>query len=254
MNVPKLVRELSRRKGREERGMVVAEGHRLVTDVLQSGATVIALLASDDAAQDTLFDTAKALQVEIGVVPRKEFDELADTETPSGVLAVVKWAPAPLDAMPTGGGAVRALIIDGVQDPGNVGTMIRSALALGAACTIALDGTADLRSPKVVRSAMGALFRHPVAQATWTELSLAWGNIGPRILLAVKDGPDVRALIGDVRDDAVVIGSEGHGVRAEWENWPGETRRITIPMRPGAESLNAAVASGILLYELTRDA
>lgn len=232
--------------------MLVAEGHRLVTDVLTSGANVVALLAADDAAQDMLFATAKAHQIEYAVVPRREFDELADTETPSGVLAVVKWSPATLDAMPSGGGAVRALVIDGVQDPGNVGTMIRAALALGAGCTIALDGTADVRNPKVVRSAMGALFRHPVAQATWTELCDAWGKVGPQVLLAVKDGPDVRRLKGKVEDAAVVIGSEGHGIRADWESWHSETHRVTIPMRPGAESLNAAVSSGILLYELTR--
>jgi TrmH family RNA methyltransferase len=254
MNIPKLVRELSRRKGRDERDMVVAEGHRLVTDVLQSGAGVVAILAADDVAQDSLFDTARKHNAEIAVVPRKEFDELADTETPSGVLAIVKWTPAALDAMPSSGGRVRALVIDGVQDPGNVGTMIRCALALGAACTIALDGTADLRNPKVIRSAMGALFRHPVAQTSWSELRDRWGVAAPMILLAVKDGPGIRSLPADLRDMAVVIGSEGHGVRADWQDWPSETRRVTIPMQPGAESLNAAVAAGIILYELSRGA
>lgn len=252
MNIPKLVRELSRRKGREERGMVVAEGHRLVTDVLQSGAKVEALLAADDAAQDTLFEAAKALRVELGVVPRREFDELADTETPSGVLAVVRWEPATLAALPSrGDGPV--LVIDGVQDPGNVGTMIRSAFALGARATVALDGTADPSSPKVIRSAMGALFRHPVIHASYQDLEQAVAAEPPSVLLAVQDGQPVEDFRGAVPPGTlVVIGSEGRGVRTDWESWPGRTARVTIPMVEGAESLNAAVAAGIILYELTR--
>ena len=232
--------------------MLVAEGFRLVTDVLQSGAKVEVMLAADDAVQDSLFDAARALKIELGVVPRREFDELADTETPSGVLAVVKWEPASLDSIdktPT----APALIIDGVQDPGNVGTMIRAAFALGARCTIALDGTADVRSPKVVRSAMGALFRHPVVQATWTELRDAWGTVPATTLLAVKNGTPVRNFDRTSKLGAIVIGSEGHGVRAEWDGWPGPHERVTVPMRKGAESLNAAVAAGILLHELIRE-
>jgi TrmH family RNA methyltransferase len=249
MNIPKLVRELSRRKGREERGMVVAEGHRLVTDVLRSGAKIEALLAADDAAQDSLFDSARALKAELAVVPRREFDELADTETPSGVLAVVRWEPASLSSIP---GEAIALVIDGVQDPGNVGTMIRTAHALGARCTIALDGTADVRSQKVVRSAMGALFRHPVVQATWADLRDALTSMP--VCLAVQDGVPAREAARTLpKGAALVIGSEGHGVRAEWQSWTGPVSRVGIPMRQGAESLNAAIAAGILLYELARE-
>ncbi len=250
MNIPKLVRELSRRKGREERGMLVAEGYRLVTDVLHSGAKIEAMLAADDVAQDSLFEAARALRVELGVVPRKEFDELADTETPSGVLAVVRWTPASLAALPEGDAPV--LIIDAVQDPGNVGTMIRTAYALGARGTIALDGTADVRNPKVVRSAMGALFRHPVVQATWSEVRDAWS--ARPVALAVQDGMALREAAPSVPPGAaLVIGSEGHGVRSEWDTWTGPLTRVTVPMRAGAESLNAAVAAGILLHGLTRE-
>ncbi len=100
---------------------------------------------------------------------------------------------------------------------------------------------------------MGALFRHPVAHASWSELRAAWGIGGPPLLLAVQDGEPVDAAARP-RGAAVVIGSEARGVRPEWEGWGGPAQRVTIPMRPGAESLNAAVAAGILLFELTRGA
>jgi TrmH family RNA methyltransferase len=256
MNVPKLVRELSRRKAREERGMVVAEGRRLVADVLLSGAGVEALLAADDAAIEgatSLLESAKARRIETAVIPRRDFDELADTGTPSGLLAVVRWAPRGIDAIPAAEpGPI--LVIDAVQDPGNVGTMIRTAHALGAAATVALDGTADVRNPKVVRGSMGSLFRHPVVQASWTELRDAWSAKGPRIMLAAMDGGAIDGSAGSAPGVALVVGSEGHGVRAEWSGWPSPLRRVAIPMRGGAESLNAAVAAGILLYEITRGA
>lgn len=236
--------------------MVVAEGRRLVADVLLAGAGVEALLAADDAALEgaaSLIESAKSRQIETAVIPRRDFDELADTETPSGVLAVVRWVPRTLDTLPVlGGGPI--LIIDAVQDPGNVGTMVRTAHALGASATIALDGAADVRSPKVVRSAMGSLFRHPVVQTSWTGLRDAWGSQGPAILLAAANGDSTAASGAPGPGVALVIGSEGHGVRDEWASWPSPTRRVAIPMRPGAESLNAAVAAGILLYELTRGA
>ena len=261
MNIPKLVRELHRRKGREERGMVVAEGRRLVADVLESGRPIEAILFADDVADDTarsVRDAAESRRVAFEIIARKDFDQLADTETPSGVLAVIKWEPIWLSHATARGTGKKgpALVLDGVQDPGNVGTMIRTAFALGARCTIALDGTADVRSQKVIRSAMGALFRHPIVQTTWKELCEQWGQRGPEMVLAVQDGQDARELAGHLPDDmAIVIGGEGNGLRDAWNaGWPRPVKRVAIPMRQGAESLNAAVAAGILLYELTRGA
>lgn len=235
--------------------MVVAEGRRLVADVLLAGAPVVAVLATEDAARESakpLLESAESRGVEVAVVTQRAFDELADTETPSGILAVVRWSPGALDAMPAGR---RILVIDGVQDPGNVGTMIRTAHALGVDFTVALDGTADVRAPKVVRGAMGALFRHAVAQATFDELAGAWRDNCPATFLAAQDGEPLAAVAASVPPRvAIVIGSEGRGVRAEWSTgWIAPTRRVTVPMREGAESLNAAVAAGIILYELTRE-
>jgi TrmH family RNA methyltransferase len=249
-NLHTLIRDLQRRKARERRGLVVAEGLRLVEDALESNARVVGVLAADDVAGGTAADLlgrAAGRGALTQVAPRREFDQIADTETPSGVLAVVEWEPLGLGALTPADGCL--LVLDGVQDPGNVGTMIRTAHALGASGTVALDRTADVRNPKVVRGAMGALFRHPVAVAELDAFA-AWAERGRyAIWLAVQDGTPAARADRPPRV-ALVLGSEGHGVRAAWSE--RAHRRVSVPMRAGAESLNAAVAAGILLYELTR--
>jgi TrmH family RNA methyltransferase len=251
-NLHTLLRDLQRRKARERRGLVVAEGRRLVEDVFRAGAKVTALLVADDVRDQAapLLDETGRRGIRAEVAPRKDFDALADTETPSGVLAVVEWHPLTLaEVRPRGAGPRRALVIDGVQDPGNVGTMIRTADALGAWLTVALDGTADVRGAKVVRGSMGAVFRHQVAAATFEE----WCDWAARervtTWIAASRGEPLSARDRGAADLALVIGNEGQGVRPEWRE--RGHRAVAVPMRPGAESLNAAVAAGILLYELT---
>ncbi len=251
----KLIRDLRRRKARERRGLVLAEGRRLVEDALEAGAGVVALLVAEDAAgtdgAGRLIAKATERKADVEYVPRQAFDDLADTETPSGMLAVVAWEPLPLDRVPAPGpGSPVALVLDGIQDPGNVGTMIRTAHALGAWCTIALDGTADVRGPKVLRGAMGSHFRHPIAEADWEAFQTWASRENLATYVAAADGSPVDAVRRSVGPSVLVVGSEGHGVREAWSGF--EHRRVAIPMRAGAESLNAAVAAGILLHELLR--
>ena len=252
-DVLKLVRDLQRRKARERRSLVLLEGWRLVEDAMGAGAKVVALLAAEGAEADGLIARASAAGIDAQTVPRRDFDAVAGTETPGGVIAVAEWEPLTLEALPAPrGGAAVALVLDAVQDPGNVGTMIRTAHALGAWCTIALDGTVDVCNPKVLRGAMGSHFRHPVATADFADVT-AFLRAGPvDVCLAATDGAPMGgaappAISGKV---ALVVGSEGHGVRPAWTDLPH--RRVSIPMRPGAESLNAAVAAAILLFELMR--
>jgi len=251
-NLHTLVRDLQRRKARERRGLVVAEGRRLVADALASGVKVAGIIVSADAGPAVtaaVVEPAGTRGIKVETLPREEFDALADTETPSGVLAVVEWEPLAVADLP--GLSAPMLVLDGVQDPGNVGTMIRTAFALGACATVALDGTADVRSPKASRGSMGALFRHPVAVASFEEF-VAWGRQRSLYyLVAAMDGASLRGARREGEPPvALVVGSEGHGARPGW--YTVGARRVAIPMRPGAESLNAAVAAGILLYELTQ--
>ncbi len=189
---------------------------------------------------------------EVGV---RTFAQLADTDTPQGIVAVIeprRWSAADLALAP---GAV-ALVIDGVQDPGNVGTLIRTAHALGAAGSIVLRGTADPTSPKALRAAMGATFRHPVV-ALDDDAFIAWARThGVTLWAAAADGVPLHRALGEAGRAkvegpiAVIVGNEGAGIRPHLN--AVAARRVAIPLAQGAESLNVAVAAGILLYEVTR--
>ena len=141
----------------------------------------------------------------------------------------------------------RLLVLDGVQDPGNVGTIVRTAEALGVTATFALPGTVDLWNPKVVRSGMGSHFRHPCMVGTWDELDSFRSSRALAVWGADASGAPI-TLSGTPDQLALVVGNEG----------AGHVRRITHPSRPHCgtpnlacvESLNVAVATGILLYEL----
>ena len=227
----------------------MAEGRRLVLDALDADAKVTGVLVADDAEAHlgAVLEAAARRGVKVERASRRAFAELADTETPSGVLAVIEWRPRPLAELRLEPRAT-LVVLDAVQDPGNVGGMIRTAYALGAAATVALDGTADPGAHKVLRAAMGAAFRHPVVEAHWADFAAFAAGNGVVLWAACQGG---EAPVGPRPDRlALIVGNEGAGLRPEV--LAAAARRVGVPMRPGAESLNAATAAGILLYEVTR--
>ena len=251
-----LIRDLHRRRGRERRGLALAEGIRLVEEALASAVTLRGAAASPALESTTRGKALKATLLTRGVqvedLTDAELEGLADTEHPQGIIAVIepkRWTLSDIRMNP----GATILVLDGVQDPGNVGTMLRTALGLGAAGLIALKGTADLTNPKVIRGAMGASFRLPAVAAAPDEF-VAWvrlqrgqiwvadaaGETGDRLLARPADRPAV----------ALVVGNEGAGVGPSID--AAADRRIAVPLARGVESLNVAVAAGILLYEVTR--
>src|SRR6266545_827280 len=233
-NLQTTVRDLQRRKARGRRGLAVLEGVRLVEEALAAGLEFEGALVSPDLARTTRGQTLVA--------------DLA-----SHAIAVVApriWTVA--DVSPAPGGAV--LVVDGVQDPGNLGTLIRTAHALGAAATVVLRGTADPLNAKALRAAMGATFRHPVVPLDDAAF-IAWAQRrGLTLWAAAVDGvPLARALdASNNREEliAVIVGNEGAGIRPQLNAVAAQ--RVAIPLARGAESLNVAVAAGILLYEVLR--
>ena len=256
-NLQTTVRDLQRRKARGRRGLAVLEGVRLVEEALAAGLEFKGALVSPDLARTTrgqaLVAELASHAVAVEEVGARTFSQLAGTETPQGILAVVAprvWTVA--DVSPAPGGAV--LVVDGVQDPGNLGTLIRTAHALGAAATVVLRGTADPMNAKALRGAMGATFRHPVVPLDDAPF-IAWARQRGLILWAAAvDGvPLARALdAGLEREEliAVIVGNEGAGIRPQLN--AVSAQRVAIPLARGAESLNVAVAAGILLYEVLR--
>ena len=251
------IRDLQLRRGRERRGLTLAEGVRLVEEALAAGVPVRGAAVSPALEGTPRGKALKAALVAKGArleeVGDPELDKLADTEHPQGIVAIIEPARWGLHHIDLHRGGV-VLGLDAVQDPGNVGTMLRTAHALGAAGVVALKGTAELTSPKVIRGSMGALFRFPCVPADEPAF-LEWSRASRLPLwIAAADGDPLDRPDRPDRPDlrlALVLGNEGAGVG------PGLSaaaqRRVAIRLRPGAESLNVAIAAAILLHEVLRD-
>lgn len=247
----KLIHALKSRRGREKHGLFLAEGIRVVEDLLSAGIdlemAVVATTLGDNprtaALRSALENTAPLHVVDAHVLAR-----VTDTETPQGVLVVARVPDRSLADVKLDRHAI-LLVLDAVQDPGNLGTLIRSADAFGAAAVIALPGTTDFWSPKVIRSTAGAAFRRPLISAGDVEL---WEWLAQRDVASY--GADMHGQpIGSLpitAAAALIVGNEGSGLRAETR--ARITQLVSIPMRGHTESLNVSVAAGILLYELSR--
>jgi TrmH family RNA methyltransferase len=250
MKLLTLVRDLRRRKARERHGLFVCEGVRAVEELLRSPLRVRgALLGPAVVASDrglALAAELRARGVETLQVDEREFASAADTESPQGILVVADVPRVTLDTLPLGATA-RIVVLDAVQDPGNVGTILRTAAALGADATVALPGTVDLWNAKVVRGAMGAHFHHPAPVATWDELDGFCARHDVALWAADAGGQPVDDGEPPARL-ALVMGNEGNGL--EPRAVARADRLVALPISSAVESLNVAVATGILLYVL----
>ncbi|HEU5220018.1 MAG TPA: RNA methyltransferase [Gemmatimonadales bacterium] len=247
-----LVRDLKLVRGRERRGLALAEGVRLLEEALAADIAIRHLMASPalegTARGGALKAALRKAGHEIVEVGDDELADLAATEHPQGVLAVIvppRWTLAHVKPGPR----APVLVLDAVQDPGNVGTMVRSAFALGAAGVLSLPGTAEITSPKTLRATMGGFFRLPCISVDESELE-AWARqAGVRLLVAAAGGELPERSRGHVV--AIAVGNEGGGTRPSLDRWA--QGRVGIPIRPEADSLNVGIAAGILLYEVTRE-
>jgi TrmH family RNA methyltransferase len=234
--------------------MALAEGVRVVEEALAAGVEMHGSLVSPalerTARGAALLADLAAHAVPIEEVTERAFGELADTEHPQGVLALVTAATVALENLvPTARSPV--LVLDGVRDPGNAGTLLRTAFALGAAGAVLLKGSADVTNAKVIRSAMGATFRLPIARAEEGELVHWAARNDVALWAAASEGSALGGVPGPDRL-ALVVGNEGAGVA---DGLAAAARlRVAIPLARGAESLNVAVAAGIMLYEVIRRA
>jgi TrmH family RNA methyltransferase len=254
MKMLTLARDLVRRKARERSGLFVAEGVRAVEELLRSDLTLRGALTCDlldRTPRGTEVSAALAGRgVEVLRVTEADFLTACDTESPQGVLAIAEVPVRTLDSLPA---VSRYLVLDGIQDPGNVGTLLRTAAALGVGATVALPGTVDLWNAKVVRSAVGMQFTHPTVASSleaFTDFLKAqrialWGADAGGAPVGSRTPAAIAVAAGRI---ALAVGNEGAGltpgVRGACDTLVG------IPMAEGAESLNVAVAAGILLHAL----
>ena len=254
-NRRQLIERLKTRKGRPREGLVLVEGVRASAEALAAEADIRFVVRSprllDTEAGRTLASalTGRELQtdgVAVTELTDVELADLSDTEHPQGVLCVCSEPSLDLAQLRIGTPAT-VLLLDGLQDPGNLGTLIRAARAFGVDAVIVLDGSVDPWNPKAVRAAAGASFRTQITRAVWAEARLWMEEQSIEILAADPSGDDVRSF-QTAGSWALAVGNEGAGLRPDIV--AASTKRFAIPMPGNAESLNAGVAGSILLYSL----
>jgi TrmH family RNA methyltransferase len=251
-----MLRSLRTRKGRDETGLFLVEGLRLCSELIPAKARVeIALLAegpNKSGAPEKLETQAAQLAstgTEVLRAPARDFERISDTVTSQGILAAVRWEDVAPEELRFPGNRAVVLALDGVSDPGNVGTVVRTGAWFGVSALLLGEGCADLLNPKTVRATMGGIFQLPICRGV--KLSHETGRLkqlGFRVTAATMDGsPDWSSWAKNPRS-ALILGGEARGVSEEL--LPMADQRIAIPRRGAGESLNVAVSAGIFLSAL----
>lgn len=246
------VRTLHTRQGRRKAGRFVVEGPQAVRSALEAGIVLRDLVMDDDAglAFPEIAYAAEAAGVAVTWATPDVLEAMSETRQPQGVLAVCDLLPAvDLDALMTRPGPI--VVLDALSDPGNVGTIIRTSDAVGAAGVVLTPGCADVHNGKVVRSTVGSLFHLPIAVGVDAAVAAAAAQRAGRTVAAAagESAVDLFAAVADGRVDSRtcwIIGSEAHGVGPEAR--AAADLAVRIPMAGRAESLNAAVAAAVVLY------
>ena len=241
----KLIRALlGRSKERREANAFVVEGVRLVEEAANSNWVFRFVLYDESLNERGTFkvEGLKSRGVDMEMVSDRLMKSLSETETPQGILAVLEFKQLPVTHYPN-----FLLIPDQIRDPGNLGTLLRSAAATGVQAVILPPETTDAFAPKVVRSGMGAHFRLPIYSMNWKEIKEQ--IYGLQIYLADMDGQS--CWESDLRKPlALIVGGEAEGASEEARQLA--TQKISIPMAGNVESLNAGVAGSVLMFEVVR--
>ena len=243
----KLVRALQGRpKERREERAFLSEGVRLVGEALAAKWPIRFVLYSSGLSErgETLLEKIRTTGVEVDEVSGDLLQAVSETETSQGILTVLELAALPLPDFPD-----FILIPDQIRDPGNLGTLIRTAAAAGVQAVLLPPETADAFAPKAVRAGMGAHFRLPVQAIGWDEIERVCKQAGLQVFLADMGGrscweTDLR------RPLALIVGGEAGGASEQARELANTS--VSIPMPGDAESLNASVAGAVLIFEVVR--
>lgn len=248
--VVKAAAELKQKKYRTQNGLYLAEGLRTAEEaVAYKAVETLFYVATDDNRTMRLLEDAAMQNIKLVCVNENVMKKIADTETPQGIIAVCKMRQPKLENLLASGKML--LVLDRVGDPGNIGTMLRTADAAGIGGLVLLKGCADIYAPKTVRSSMGSLFHIPVLSGvSEQEFVSAAKKAGYDLLVTCLDGADnlyKADLSGRI---AFVMGNEAGGVSETLLE--KADKRVYIPMAGRAESLNVAMAAGIVMFEALR--
>jgi TrmH family RNA methyltransferase len=237
---------LGRAKERREEGAFVAEGVRLVEEAVNSKWPIRFVLFDETLSERgrSQLEGLRSRGMDVEEVSASVMQALSETETPQGILAVLEF-----DQLPIPNNCDFILIPDQIRDPGNLGTLLRSAAAAGVQAVLIPPETTDAFAPKVLRSGMGAHFRLPIHSMDWDEIAQVVRSAGLQVLVADMDGQSCWGT--DLcQPVALIIGGEAEGVSESARKLMNA--KISIPMFGNIESLNAGVAGSLLMFEVVR--
>jgi len=243
----KLVRALlSRARDRREAGAFVVEGVRLVEEAVNSNWPMRFVLFDESLSERGMskVESLMSLGVDVEEVSTSVMKALSETETPQGILAVLELTNLPIPNLLN-----FILIPDQIRDPGNLGTLLRSAAATGVQAVLTPPETTDAFAPKVLRSGMGAHFKLPIHSMSWDEINEVIKSAGLQVLIADMDGQSCWD-IDLTKPVALVVGNEAEGASESARGFA--SGKISIPMSGMMESLNAGVAGSVLMFEVVR--
>lgn len=232
----------SKARIRRKEGKIVLEGTRLIGDALEQKIVPEFVLYEPATVDYDLLAKLQNTRTNLYEVPTNIIQHVSDTQSPQGIVGVFRLPKPNLPDNPQ-----RVLILDAIQEPGNMGTILRTAGASGVDVVILAPNCVDPYNPKVLRSGMGAHFRLPIIEADWANIRGYCEHVAR--YLATGSGDLVYTDVNWTEAWALVIGNEAHGVGEKAQNFDGQ--EVSIPMA-NAESLNAAIATGVLLFEAQR--
>lgn len=248
----KSFQKLETKKYRDRFGLYLIEGENLIEEAYKNGAVIRQILIR--MGDESRFMKPWMDEDSVYVTEPKLFDQLAKTQTSQGIIASVKKPEFSLEDFADRNrrkSSGNFVVLDRLQDPGNIGTIIRTADAAGYELVIAMKGTADIYAPKVVRAATGSLFRIPIAYVEDNDQLVAFAHkAGKRLAATCLDGSRFYYEENLKEDIALIVGNEGNGISRELIE--KSDVKIKIPMHGNIESLNASVAAAIIMYESVR--
>lgn len=253
-NIVKYVRGLREKRNRDREGCFIVEGAKSVYEAVSAGAEIRKILIAERGQKHPLLKeimTSLSNEAEIVRVTDEVMEFMSETESPQGIIAIVSIPQTHLSGL-TVNESWSLVVIDGVQDPGNVGTIIRSADAFGVGAVILTKGCADIFNSKTLRSTMGSVFHLPVIQDVSQEDLVKFLKEKSFFIAAttLEERSQFLPEVEFIRPLALVFGNEGRGVSPEISSQADVL--VKVPMFGSAESLNVAVTSGIVLYEASR--
>ena len=235
-----------KKKYRDEKKKYIIEGFRFVKEAIKSNTCLECVIFTEDfyKKEKEFIDSLEKLNIKLVIMTKILLDEICDTENPQGIIAVVEFKDSVLNL----GNMI--ILIDKVQDPGNMGTIIRTAHAVGASSIIITKGTVDIYNDKVLRSSMGSIFYIPIIEDYNLDLVKKLKNQGYRLLVSSLQGEN-NFFEEDLKGKVIIaVGNEGNGVSDEVYNISDV--KVKIPMPGNSESLNVAIATSVMMYEKLR--